>query len=377
MNVRIWGLDLMDENTLKQAEVLSRHPMLGGHVALMPDAHLGIGATIGSVVLTKDAIIPSVVGVDIGCGMIAVRTDLTKADLPDDLQPLVDNFSRSIPAGMKHGSHTQPTEAAIVWMDGHPRDFDSDQNRTRAANQLGTLGSGNHFLEVSLDENDNVWIVVHSGSRGVGNYLAQSHIKIARGFEQDLEDKDLGWFNTGTSKFDAYIADMLWAQSYAWRNRELMMDEAINQLQRFIGGWAEMERINCHHNFAAVWASDEGAYWLTRKGAIRAGVDDWGIIPGSMGAATYITHGKGNPESYFSSSHGAGRRLSRGAAKREFTVESLKELMGDRAWQRDDAKAFLDEHPHAYKDIDAVMAAQADLTEPVHTLHQIVNYKGD
>lgn len=369
--VKVWGAEGIDENTIRQAELLSRHPAVVGHVALMPDAHVGIGATIGSVIATKDTIIPSTVGVDIGCGMIAVKTSLVSDMLPLDMQPLVNQFGRSIPVGLRFGSHTTPPPEALSWLEDHPVP-ERDGVRNRASEQLGTLGGGNHFLEVCLDQSDGVWIVLHSGSRGIGNQLAQHHIKIARELGQDVEDKNLGYFEDGMPEFSDYISDMLWAQAYAWQNRVLMMDAAIDQLRRFVGDFEETLRINCHHNFA----QQEGDVWITRKGAIRALPGDGGVIPGSMGTDTYIVEGLGNSDAYNSSPHGAGRRLSRGQAKRELTVESLSKAMGERAWQASNAIAFLDEHPDAYKDISAVMEASKTLVRPVQRLHQIVNYKG-
>ena len=387
-NVRIWGLEGMDANTILQAEKTGRCPILAGPVALMPDAHLGIGATVGSVIVTNDALIPAAVGVDIGCGMIAVQTDLRADALPMELQPLVQQFGRSIPSGVGRGRDTQSsglsdkaqTQRAQAWMDAHPHTL-TDKLRETAFAQLGTLGSGNHFLETCLDNDGmdgegRVWVVLHSGSRGVGNQLANQHIKRARDQKQGLEDPDLSYFTKGQESFDAYLYDMLWAQEYAYANRELMMTAALEDLFAFVEGGHEVTRINCHHNFAAQETHGGRTVWVTRKGAIRAQVGDSGIIPGSMATGTFITTGRGNLYSYNSSSHGAGRKLSRGAAKKQFTVESLNGLMAGKAWNSDQAQSLLDEHPDAYKDILAVMEAQADLTQPVHTLHQVLNYKG-
>ena len=376
-NIKKWGDDF-DEPTRLQAEMLARCPVLSGHVALMPDGHLGMGATVGSVIPTQDAIVPSAVGVDIGCGMIAVQTDIAAHDLPDSVAGLVGEFSRSVPSGVGRG-RSKLHSRADRWMRGQGDAIDFDL-RERAGLQLGTLGSGNHFLEVCLDEDDDVWVVLHSGSRGIGNKLANGHIKKAKHLAKDLdraiEDPDLAYFLASDQEYGEYIKDMLWAQRYALENREIMMDEALNQVFRLVGAGEELTRINCHHNFTEREIHDGREVWITRKGAIRAQQGDLGVIPGSMGAASYIVRGLGNPESYNSSSHGAGRRLGRRQAKRELTVDSLKAAMGDRAWNDDQAKALLDEHPAAYKDIDAVMEAQKDLVEVVHTLRQIVNYKG-
>ena len=381
MSVRVWGTDI-DEGALVQAERTARLPIMAGHVALMPDAHVGIGATVGSVIPTENAIIPAAVGVDIGCGMIAVETDLHAEHLPDDLQPLVSQFGRSVPAGVGRGrdlkstgaSDQRVTRRAEKWMAEHPHELPDGLDK-RALTQLGTLGSGNHFLEVCLDEREVVWVVLHSGSRGVGNRLADRHIKLARAQEQALEDKDLAYFMEGTVEFNSYVADMLWAQTYALENRELMLNAALVDLFAFVGAGHELGRINCHHNFAQREEHEGRLLWITRKGAIRAAKGDLGVIPGSMGTRSYIVRGLGETESYMSSSHGAGRRMSRSQAKRELTEESLVEAMKGKAWNQD-AKGLLDEHPLAYKDIDQVMEAQKDLVEIVHTLRQVANYKG-
>ena len=381
MTLRIWGTDI-DQGALAQAERTARLPIMGGHVALMPDAHVGIGATVGSVIPTENAIIPAAEGVDIGCGMIAVETDLHAEHLPDDLQPLIGQFGRSVPAGVGRGrdlkstgvSDQRATRRAEEWMAEHPHELPDGLDQ-RALVQLGTLGSGNHFLEVCLDEREVVWVVLHSGSRGVGNKLADRHIKLARAQEQALEDKDLAYFMEGTVEFNAYVSDMLWAQSYALENRELMLNAALADLFAFAGTGRELGRINCHHNFAQREEHEGRWLWITRKGAIRAANGDMGVIPGSMGTRSYVVRGLGETESYMSSSHGAGRKMSRGQAKRELTEESLIEVMKGKAWNQD-AKGLLDEHPLAYKDIDKVMEAQKDLVEIVHTLRQVANYKG-
>jgi RNA-splicing ligase RtcB len=374
-----WASEL-DEQTLAQAQRTARLPIIEGHVALMPDAHLGIGATVGSVIPTRDAIIPAAVGVDIGCGMIGVETDLTRADLPDDLDPLVPKIERSIPAGVGKG-HDRRTAAARAWFDDHPppRDFTPKQ-ATRTVTQFGTLGSGNHFVAVAVDERDRVWTVVHSGSRGIGNELATGHIERARKLAQrsglGLEDRDLAYFSEGTDDFGRYVDDMLWAQDYARANREQMMDVLLDELFAFIGRGSEARRINCHHNYSAREQHDGVDLWITRKGAIRARKDDRGVIPGSMGNDIHIVRGLGNPASYESCAHGAGRRYSRRQAKKRFTVDELRDQMKGRAWNRDRAGALLDEIPGAYKDLAEVMADQADLVEIEHSMREIVNYKG-
>lgn len=387
-NVLSWASDLEDD-TLAQAARTSRLPFVSGYVALMPDAHWGLGSTVGSVIPTQGAIIPAAIGVDIGCGMIACNTGYTSHSLPDNLGPLMGLIRTRIPAGVGKGRNKTkdlPGEGRIP-LPGSLRDAPAflymDQAfRAIAQNQLGSLGSGNHFVEVCLDEEDAVWLVLHSGSRGVGNKLASHHIQIAKGLMKDwfiqLEDPDLAYLVQGTAQFDAYIADMLWSQEYALANRETMMDEALRSLQEAVGGEppAVVERINCHHNFTQQEHHNGKNVWLTRKGAISARDGQRGVIPGSMGTSSYIVKGLGSWKSYQSCSHGAGRRMSRGRARKELTVESLREKMQGKVWDDYQANSLLDEHPDAYKDITTVMEDQKDLVEITHTLHQILNYKG-
>jgi tRNA-splicing ligase RtcB (3'-phosphate/5'-hydroxy nucleic acid ligase) len=382
--VLVWGSDIEPE-TIAQAAKASRLPFLQGHLALMPDAHVGMGATIGSVIPTRGAIIPSAVGVDIGCGMIAAETSLVASDLPDDLSTLHTSISTVVPAGLGKAHETQS------WASDDPRWSKlpelptssvkwSDKDQRKTHDQFGTLGSGNHFVEVCLDESDRVWIVLHSGSRGIGNTLAQRHIEGAKGIMAryfiELEDPDLAYLVEGTPEFDEYITDMLWAQRYAMANREAMIDAVLAQLFVAVGWGSEIQRINCHHNYTEMEHHHGKDVWLTRKGAIRARRGDFGVIPGSMGTASYIVSGLGNPASYDSCSHGAGRRMSRSAARKSLTVESLREQMGTRSWDSEKAEELLDEHPMSYKDIDQVMADQADLVKIEHTLRQVLNYKG-
>jgi RNA-splicing ligase RtcB len=374
-----WASDI-DEGTLLQAAKASRLQIVTGHIALMPDAHIGMGATVGSVIPTENAVIPSAVGVDIGCGMIAVETSLDASHLPDNLDPFVGRLGRVIPAGVGQG-HGRASRLSQTWMRANKDRVElTSKQESTAATQFGSLGSGNHFFEVCLDERNVVWVVLHSGSRGIGNQLAQSHIKlaVAQAKEQalKLEDPDLAYFIQGTVEFDAYIRDMLWAQDYAMANRSAMMDDALVAFFTFVGTGREIERTNCHHNFTQREVHDRRELWITRKGAIKADVGDTGIIPGSMGTHSYIVKGKGSALSYNSCSHGAGRRYSRTKAKKTFTVEDLAEQMKGKAWLRDRASALLDEIPTAYKDIDQVMADQADLVEIQHTLSQVLNYKG-
>jgi tRNA-splicing ligase RtcB len=373
-NLRSWATEV-DQGTVDQALVASRLPILGGPVALMPDAHLGIGATVGSVIPTENAVIPSAVGVDIGCGMIAVETDLGESRLPDrGLESTLSAFVEHIPAGLGKW-HQEPSDAARSWWVDHRADWLSDRQVERALVQFGTLGSGNHFVEVAVDERGIVWLVMHSGSRGVGNQLATMHIKVAKAQEQGLEDPDLAYFIQGTPEFDRYIRDMLWAQDYAMGNRAALMQRALSEFG-FLTGARPVQWINCHHNYSVLEEHGGRAMWITRKGAIRAASGDLGVIPGSMGTKSYIVRGLGNPLSYNSCSHGAGRRMSRTRARKEVSVESFTEAMVGRIWQHRDAQVLVDESPQAYKDIDQVMRDQADLVEIVHDLRGLLSYKG-
>ena len=373
-----WASDL-DPAAAAQAARTARLPFVDGHVALMPDAHVGIGATVGSVIPTRDAIIPAAVGVDIGCGMVAVETDLVASDLPESLDALMPLIARRIPAGVGQG-HEHAVSTGRYDALGTPATELSAKQSVTAATQFGTLGSGNHFVEVCLDEREHVWTVLHSGSRGIGNQLAQKHIATAKGEMQrlgeTLEDPDLAYFVQGTPEFETYVTDMLWAQRYAMASRAVMSERAVKSLFEVVGRGRVLRTINAHHNFTQREVHDGRELWVTRKGAIKAGKGDEGIIPGSMGTRSYIVTGLGNTASYHSCSHGAGRRLSRGQAKRTLTVESLKAAMAGKSWLDANAQALLDEHPDAYKDIDQVMADQTDLVEVQHTLSQVFNYKG-
>ncbi len=379
--LRCWASDI-EANTLEQALVSSRSAAVAGPVALMPDAHLGYGATVGSVIPTESAIIPAAVGVDIGCGMIAVETDVTAAQLPDDLKPILRGIEEAIPAGFDR--HQKPLRDAHRWLDNRALDTEvrlSDKQRRSIAQQLGTLGGGNHFVEVCLDERDQVWAVLHSGSRGIGNVLATKHIDAAKDLcaqlDRALDDRDLAYFLADDAGFEAYIRDMLWSQEYALVNREMMMNELLAVVRKVTGRPVkELQRINCHHNYTEQERHGDRELWITRKGAIRARTGDRGVIPGSMGTNSYIVSGLGNAASYHSASHGAGRRHSRRAAKRNFEVAEFTEAMAGRVWQRSRAADLLDEAPMAYKDIGQVMADQADLVSIDHELHAIVNYKG-
>ena len=374
-----WASDI-DPGTIRQAEKTARLAIVEGHVALMPDAHVGIGATVGSVIPTKSAVIPAAVGVDIGCGMIATELDVTEDQLPDSLEPLLSRIERAIPAGVGRG-HERIARRVDRWMAEHqPATELRSEQKAKAAKQFGSLGSGNHFVEVCVDERGRVWVVLHSGSRGIGNQLAQMHISTARHLAKDLElrleDPDLAYFLEGTPEFEVYIADMLWAQDYARANRDVMMDSAMRELFAFLGFGRETQRINCHHNFTQRETHGGQELWITRKGAIKADVGDLGVIPGSMGTRSYVVAGLGNEASWTSCSHGAGRRHSRTQAKKLFTTQDLADQMVGKVWLADRAHQLVDEIPSAYKDVDQVMADQADLVEVRHTLHQVLNYKG-
>lgn len=370
---------LLETNTREQAEMTSRSRVLAGHLALMPDAHLGMGATVGSVLRTAGAIIPAAVGVDIGCGMIAVRTDLKRDALDlDACRRILGCIRENVPSGFGRGNITPvPEWADFVTRRGYSPTVMLDANLIgRAAQQFCSLGDGNHFAEVAEDADGTVWAIVHSGSRGVGNVLAQRHIKIAQAYceanDLTIEHVDLAYLVAGTAEFEAYIADMLWAQGYAFWQRDAMMTRVLAAVATE-AEFSEQERINCHHNYSEPLAD---GLWLTRKGAIDASLGRPGIIPGSMGDATYVVHGLGNADSYNSSPHGAGRVLSRGGARRELDVDAFRAQMVGKTWQDRNADDLIDEAPNAYKPIAMVMQDAASLVEPVAVLRQFINYKG-
>ncbi|MFQ1003877.1 RtcB family protein [Modestobacter sp. SSW1-42] len=384
INDRLYNwASVLEPNTREQAERTAAMPFIHPHMALMPDAHLGMGATVGSVIPTEGAIIPAAVGVDIGCGMMAVRTQFDAADLAGrDLSVLHGQISRSVPlsAGRYDKRVRATAEPRVEELRGLPG---ADQADGAAGNwplQLGSLGSGNHFIEVSLDERDRVWLFLHSGSRGVGNKLATVHIRRAqewcRAHGVELADRDLAYLEEGTPEFDAYIEALHWAQRFAWLNRAEMMDRVVEQTGRFLRDDVQrLETVNCHHNYTEREHHFGRDVWLSRKGAISAREGQAGLIPGSMGTASYVVSGRGNADALESSPHGAGRNHSRNAARRLFTRADLEQRMSGIAWGHSDA--FLDEHPDAYKDIDVVMRDAADLVEIRHTLRQVVNVKGD
>lgn len=376
---------ILDDNAREQALTASRMPFVFPHLALMPDAHLGLGATVGSVIPTDGAIIPAAVGVDIGCGMIAVRTAFTRDDLAGhDLSELRQQIERAVPlsAGAANKKIVATAAPRIADLEALAVEagFDPDSYARHWRLQLGTLGSGNHFIEVSADETGAVWLFLHSGSRGVGNRIASAHIRIAREYCArhwiSLPDPDLAYLVEGTAEFDRYIAELRWAQHFALLNREEMMDRVVRQLSEWLGREVdEAERINCHHNFTEKEQHWGRKVWVSRKGAIQADAGRPGLIPGSMGTASYVVVGRGNALSLNSSPHGAGREYSRSAARRTFTHDQLREAMAGIEYR--DTDAFIDEIPAAYKPIDRVMADAADLVEVRHTLRQLVNVKGD
>jgi tRNA-splicing ligase RtcB (3'-phosphate/5'-hydroxy nucleic acid ligase) len=376
---------LIDDKTIEQARTSSTMPFIHPHLALMPDAHLGLGATVGSVIPTLGAIMPAAVGVDIGCGMIAVKTQFRAADLDGlDLAELRQQIERAIPlsAGRDNRKIVATAEPRVAELEAlaEKAEFDPAAYAGHWRHQLGSLGSGNHFIEISLDENDDVWMFLHSGSRGVGNRIAQHHIKVAQRLAKqwwiELPHPDLAYLVEGTPEFTRYIRELRWAQHFALLNREEMMDRVANQLGRFLDTPVqERERINCHHNFTESERHFGKQVWVSRKGAIKADAGRPGLIPGSMGTASYVVEGRGNPVALNSSPHGAGREYSRSAARKTFTHEQLREAMTGIEYR--DTEAFIDEIPQAYKPIDRVMADAADLVTVRHTLRQIVNVKGD
>jgi tRNA-splicing ligase RtcB len=367
---------------------ISRLPIVHHHVAAMPDVHLGIGATVGSVIPTLRAIIPAAVGVDIGCGMIATRLSLTANDLDEKkLQKIFNQISRDVPVGFEqHDERDIRSHAVKPFQKGlkrilekHPGIQKRVGKRSDWTRQLGTLGGGNHFIEVCLDEAGGVWAMLHSGSRGIGNAIGSYFIELAKKDSERnnilLPDRDLAYFPEGAQHFGDYVAAVGWAQDYARANRAEMMDLAIESMRRHLPSFeVTAEAVNCHHNYVERETHYGEQVWLTRKGAIRAREGELGIIPGSMGARSYIVRGKGSAESFDSCAHGAGRKMSRNAAQKCFTVENLAEQTSGVICRKD--KGVLDEIPGAYKDIDEVMANQSDLVEVVHTLKQVVCVKG-
>ena len=397
--VKIWTDDIEPE-ALQQLVNLSQLPIIHRHVAAMPDVHAGIGATVGTVIATKRAILPAAVGVDIGCGMNAIRLPLTANELPDNLRGVRRAIERAVPVGFeqhaasrirgtRHDQLARGLDGRLDRIAGkHPALMKMQKNFSDTWRcQLGTLGGGNHFIEVCLDESQDVWVMVHSGSRGIGNVIGRYFIEAARKdmqrLQQNLPDRDLAYFAEGSTLFDDYVEAVEWAQNYAMLNRRHMMTLILDALRRELAGpigsridsWkAQDEAISCHHNYVEQETHFDERVFVTRKGAISAKEGELGIIPGSMGAKSYIVRGLGNPESFCSCSHGAGRRMSRAAARRKFSELDLEIQTKGVECRKDDG--VLDEIPGAYKDIDQVMANQRDLVEVVHTLKQVVCVKG-
>lgn len=395
--IKAWvkGVSLESE-AQKQLNNVARLPIIYKWIAVMPDVHWGMGATVGSVIPTLGAIIPAAVGVDIGCGMVACQTTLTAEDLPDDLSLLRAEIERAVPHGRTagggkadRGAWTNPPREQIkAWsklqsgykhiVERHPK---LDNGHVNHINHLGTLGTGNHFIEVCLDENNTVWALLHSGSRGVGNRIGTYFIELAkkdmRKHIADLPDQDLAYFKEGAEHFDDYVQAVGWAQDFAANNRALMMDAVLSALANSpqLPSFAVTEKvINCHHNYVQKEHHFGQDVLVTRKGAVRAGLGEWGIIPGSMGASSFIVRGLGNPDSFESCSHGAGRLMSRSQAKKQFSLADHIEATNGIECRKD--AEVIDETPAAYKPIEAVMEAQSDLVEIVHRLRQVVVVKG-
>jgi tRNA-splicing ligase RtcB len=385
----------VEDAALKQLANVARLPFIHKWVAAMPDVHWGMGATVGSVIPTKGAIVPAAVGVDLGCGMMAVETSLRAEDLPDSLHPVRAAIERAVPHGRTAGGRRRdrgawgevPKRVGARWAGELADRFTviTDKHPKIAASNnlvhLGTLGTGNHFIELCLDEADHVWVMLHSGSRGVGNRIGSYFIRLAREEMKRwfirLPDENLAYFPEGSEHFDDYVEALGWAQDFARVNRELMMAAVLGALAEAPGlrpFETNAMAVNCHHNYVAREHHFGANVWVTRKGAVRAGDGEFGIIPGSMGAKSYIVRGKGNPHSFCSCSHGAGRAMSRTEARKRFTVQDHAEATKHVECRKDEG--VIDETPAAYKPIDAVMAAQSDLVEVVHELRQVVCVKG-
>ncbi len=387
----------VDDGARRQLENMARMPFIHSHVAAMPDVHFGMGATVGSVMATKGAIVPAAVGVDIGCGMMAMRTSLTAEELPDNLASMRRGIEETVPhGGVGRNSGYRDNIPSLVTSRWTDDGLDEGLKKIQArhpkihnksfVSQLGSLGGGNHFIEICLDEVGRVWVMLHSGSRGIGNAIGRYFISEARemlmkrdGYKS-VPDKNLAWFEEGEDLFDDYTYAVGWGQDYARVNREIMMDRVLMSLRRELKRagvkrfQTEKVAVNCHHNYVQKEDHFGSKVWLTRKGAVSAREGELGIIPGSMGARSFIVRGKGNKDSFCSCSHGAGRIMSRTEAKKTFTLADHKAATQGVECRKD--RSVIDETPGAYKDIDTVMAAQSDLVEIVHTLKQVVCVKG-
>ncbi len=380
--------DQVEPAAMQQLYNMAQLPFIHSHIAAMPDVHLGKGATVGSVIPTKAAIIPAAVGVDIGCGMNAIRLSIKAKDLPDNLRAVRLTIEEAIPVGFNMHKTDRARRSTILALTAgldqiiarHKKIYSMQKKPYQTwVRQIGTLGGGNHFIELCIDENDDVWVMLHSGSRGVGNVIGQYFINLAKkDMGQhliNLPDKDLAYFNEGARYFDDYIQAVEWAQDYAMANRREMMHLILKALRKKLPRFGiTREAINCHHNYVSREFHFGENVYVTRKGAISAGLDELGIIPGSMGAKSYIVRGKGNPQSFCSCAHGAGRKMSRSAAKREFSEQDVEKQTAGIECRKD--KSVIDEIPAAYKDIDQVMQNQSDLIEVVHTLKQVICVKG-
>ncbi|MXY44606.1 MAG: RtcB family protein [Dehalococcoidia bacterium] len=376
---------------MQQIVKLASMPFIFKHVAVMPDCHVGMGATVGSCIPTDGAIIPAAVGVDIGCGMVAVRTPLSRSDLPADLSGIREGIERRIPlsAGKYDRRLSSTAKVRVTTLEEKAGDrlspYRKLSGRADWRLQLGSLGSGNHFIEITVDESGSVWAFLHSGSRGIGNKIAMQHIRTAQRLMKRqsvrLPDRDLAYLTEGTEEFDDYIRDLRWAQDFALLNREEMMDRVMTELSYTLYGEGghegelELERIQCHHNFTQKERHYGKDVWVSRKGAIQAKEGQMGLIPGSMGTASYVVRGLGSEAAFETAPHGAGRRFSRSQARKRFTMDDFDRDMQGIEVRR--SKEFIDELPGAYKDIDMVMEQSKDLVEIVHTFRQIVNVKGD
>lgn len=394
VHAKIWT-DQVEDTAIQQIDNLCALPFIFKHVAVMPDVHAGYGSTVGSVIPTKGAIIPAAVGVDIGCGMMAVQLDMNAAQLPDSLKEARSAIESAIPHGRTDNGGKNdrgawgeiPVDVAREWLQmdealgdiaaKHPKLLKGNVNTFR---HLGSLGTGNHFIEICLDETNTVWVMLHSGSRGIGNRIGSYFIQLAKEEMKrwfvNVPDVDLSYFPEGTEYFNDYVEAVGWAQGYAMKNREIMMARALASLAEVFGRdvFVQKKAVNCHHNYVERENHFGANVWVTRKGAVRARTGDLGIIPGSMGARSYIVEGLGNKASFNSCSHGAGRTMSRTKARHTFTVDDLEKQTSGVECRKD--ADVLDEIPGAYKDIDAVMALQSDLVRPIHTLRQVVCVKG-
>ena len=385
--VKIYTEDI-DPSAYNQLSKIAELPFIHSHIAAMPDVHHGIGATVGSVIPTRGAIIPAAVGVDIGCGMNAVRLSISANELPDNLKPVRGAIEDAVPVGFSMHKQVKARRSTLTPLDAglekilvqHPAVGKMVKNISRTwSQQVGTLGGGNHFIELCLDENQDVWVMLHSGSRGIGNVIGRYFIGLAKKdmqrLQQNLPDKDLAYFSEGTQYFDDYVHAVQWGQDYAMANRREMMRLTLDALKPVLPHFViTKEAINCHHNYVSIENHFDEKVFLTRKGAISAREGELGIIPGSMGAKSFIVRGKGNVQSFHSCSHGAGRSMSRTAAKKAFSAEDLKRQTEGVECRKDDG--VVDEIPGAYKDIDKVMQNQSDLVDIVHTLKQVVCVKG-